>query len=143
MVEKFKLPSMEELREKMERDKEESKTAIFHLMSTNPMLDEDGYPTQAALDIIQLWHWTDPKGWFKFIESLWAIKSFGWSEGETRHDYYKDKIVYLYEISTAGWSGNEAIIRAMEQNVDMWEMNWVQSRRGGHYIFELKDFGDD
>jgi hypothetical protein len=24
----------------------------------------------------------------------------------------------------------------------MWHLNWVQSRRGGHYIFELKDFDE-
>ena len=143
MVEKFKMPSVEELMMKMEKDIAESKTAIFHLMSTNPMLDEDGYPTQAALDIIQLWHWSDPKGWFAFIKSLWAMKSFGWSEGEAPHDWKPNTVTYLYEISTAGWSGNEAIITAMEENIDLWHFNWVQSRRGGHYIFELRDYGDE
>ena len=134
---------LEELTAKLEKDKTESKTAIFHLMETNPMLDDDGYPTQVALDIIQLWHWTDPKGWFKFIESLWHLKSFGWSEGELPHDWKPDTMSYQYHLSTAGWSGNEAIIRAMEENCDMWESNWVQSRRGGHYIFELRDFDDE
>lgn len=143
MTARYKRPTMEELTAKLEKDKAESKAAIFHLIETNPMLDEDGYPTKAAMDVIRLWHWTDAKGWFKFIESIWHLKSFGWGEGEAPHDYDKDKMVYLYEISTAGWSGNEAIIRAMEENCDMWELNWVQSRRGGHYIFELKSFDDD
>ena len=139
----MKIPSKEELNSELQKDIEKSKTAIFQLMEHNPMLDEDGYPTDAALDIVELWHWTDAKGWFKFIESLWHLKSFGWTEGEAPHDYDKDEIVYLYEISTAGWSGNESIIRAMQENDMMWELNWVQSRRGGHYIFELKDFNDE
>jgi len=25
----------------------------------------------------------------------------------------------------------------------MWYLNWVESRRGGHYIFELKEFNDE
>jgi hypothetical protein len=139
----MKIPSKEELNSKLQKDIEESKTAIFNLIEHNDMLDEDGYPTQASLDIIKLWHWTDAKGWFKFIESLWHLKSFGWAEGEAPHDFVKDEIVYLYEISTAGWSGNEEIIRAMQENDFMWELNWVQSRRGGHYIFELKDYGNE
>lgn len=136
-------PTMEELTAKLEKDKAEAKAAIFHLIETNRMLDDDGYPTAAALDVVRLWHWTDAKGWFKFIESLWHLKSFGWSEGELPHDWEPDTMSYQYHISTAGWSGNEAIIRAMEENRDMWELNWVQSRRGGHYIFELRNFDDE
>jgi len=31
------------------------------------------------------------------------------------------------------------IIRAMEENNSIWSLVWVQSRRGGHYIFEVSD----
>jgi len=24
----------------------------------------------------------------------------------------------------------------------MWHLNWYQSRRGGHYVFQLKEFKD-
>ena len=125
-----------------------SKAAIFDLIEHNDMLDEDGYPTEAALDVIRLWHWNDAKGWFKFIEGLWYMKDWGWKETDEPHEWqdhnqYKDKIVRRYYISTAGWSGNESIIGAMQKNGMMWHLNWVQSRRGGHYIFELKEFKDD
>ena len=125
-----------------------SKAAIFDLIEHNDMLDEDGYPTEAALDVIRLWHWNDAKGWFKFIEGLWYMKDWGWKEIDEPHEWqdhnqYKDKIVRRYYISTAGWSGNESIIGAMQNNGMMWHLNWVQSRRGGHYIFELKEFKDD
>ena len=124
-----------------------SKAAIFDLIEHNDMLDEDGYPTNAALDVIRLWHWNDTKGWFKFIEGLWYMKDWGWVECEGGLDEHtnqrlNDKTT-RFHISTAGWSGNEDIIRAMQSNSMMWQLNWIQSRRGGHYIFELKKFNDD
>ena len=117
------------------------------LLDKGNFLDEDGYPTDDALEIIALWHWDDARGWFKFIESLWAYHDWGWKEKDEPHEWedlkqYKDKIVHRYYISTAGWSGNESIIRAMQKNDFMWHLNWVQSRRGGHYIFELREFND-
>ena len=108
-------------------------------------LDEDGYPTNQALDLIEIWHWTDVDGWFKFIEELWAYKSFGWTEVIGGIDDWANQklsdTTKRFHISTAGWSGNESIIRAMEKNWMLWYMHWVESRRGGHYIFEVK--GDD
>lgn len=139
-----KPPSKEELHQNMLNDISKSKAAIFDLIEHNELLDDDGYPTDAALDAIRLWHWIDAKGWFKFIEGLWHLRSWGWKEKDEPHDWDKDKIVHRYYISTAGWSGNESIIRAMQQNEFMlWTLNWEQSRRGGHYIFELKEFKDD
>jgi len=124
------------------------KQAIFDLIEHNEMLDDDGYPTEAALDVVKLWHWNDAKGWFKFIESIWHLRSLCWKEAEQDHEWnefeqYKDKMVHRYYISTAGWSGNESIIGAMQDNGMMWHLTWVQSRRGGHYIFELKEFDND
>jgi hypothetical protein len=139
----MKRPTMEELTANLEKAKTESKLAIFNLIEHNEMLDDDGYPTEAALDVVKLWHWTDPKGWFSFIESIWHLRSWGWYEGTQPDENDPEEWVYLYNISTAGWSGNEEIIRAMQQNEMMWHSNWVQSRRGGHYIFEIKDFQDE
>ena len=126
------------------------KQAIFDLIEHNEMLDDDGYPTEAALDVVKLWHWNDAKGWFKFIESIWHLRSLCWKEVDEPHEWsgyelslLSTKMVHRYYISTAGWSGNESIIGAMQDNGMMWHLNWVQSRRGGHYIFELKEFDDE
>jgi len=132
----------DQLKKMLQADILEKKARVSELLQ-HEMLDEDGYPTDEALEAIEIWHWDDAKGWFEFINSIWHLKSWGWSEGEAEHDYRKDEKVYQYHISTAGWSGNESIIHAMQKNDWMWHMNWVQSRRGGHYIFELKTFEDE
>lgn len=117
-----------------------SQAKISDLIEHNEMLDEDGYPTEAALEVIRLWHWNDIPGWFEFIKGLWAHQHYSWKEKHEPADFQESKIVHRYYISTAGWSGNEDVIRAMQNNHMMWLLNWVQSRRGGHYIFELKEF---
>jgi len=108
---------------------------LVDVLLRTELLDEDGYPTENALTIIEIWPYTDFTGWMKFIESLWAYHDFGWTEGEAPHDWDEHRTVYRYDISTAGWSGNEGIIRSMEKN-SLWDFYWVSSRRGGHYVFE-------
>lgn len=139
---------IDDVMKKVEQDIAEKKARVQFLLADADFLDDDGYPTEQALEVVEKWHWDDAKGWFKFIEELWAYHDFGWKEKDEPHEWqnhkqYKDKIVHRYYISTAGWSGNESIIRAMQKNEMMWHLNWVQSRRGGHYIFELKEFGDE
>lgn len=133
---------IKELHRYLEEDKAFAKERIDDLMNED-LLDEDGYPTEAALEIVRIWHWSDSRGWFEFIKSIWYMASWGWSEREADHEYRKDEKVYVYNISTAGWSGNESIIHEMQKCDMMWHLNWVQSRRGGHYIFELKEFKNE
>ena len=123
---------------KFQQEVAAKKARIQEILADDDLLDDDGYPTDGALEVIELWHWDDVAGWFKFIENIWHLRSWGWSEGEEDHDWNKDEKVYRFNISTAGWSGNESIIHAMQRNHMMWCITWVQSRRGGHYIFELE-----
>lgn len=127
----------QELHRQLEEDKAQAKERIAELMDEEH-LDEDGYPTEAALEIVRIWHWSEARGWFEFIKSIWHMSSWGWKESDAEHEYIKDKKVHLYNISTGGWSGNESIIREMRKTV-LWHLNWVQWRRGGHFIFELKE----
>ena len=105
----------------------------------NEWLDEDGYPTDAALDRITNWDYNDPKGWFVFIKNIWFLCPWGWKEGSFKYNEWDTSDRYLYRISTAGWSGNEDIIRAMQKHNILWDDAWLESRRGGHYIFELNN----
>lgn len=132
----------EELKRKLQQDIADSK-ALIEKLKEQDLLDEDGYPTVPALDIIETWHWYDARGWFDFIKSIWWYPGWGWREIDEKHEYKPDTIAHRYYVSTGGWSGNESVISAMQRNHMMWHMNWVQSRRGGHYIFELKEFEDE
>lgn len=129
------------LRIDWEVEYEQSKKAALEEMGVlqeQEHLDEDGYPTNSALRLIEIWWHEDAEGWLKFINSLWHLSSWGWHEVDETHEFYEDRKVHRYYISTAGWSGNESIIRSMEKNEMLWHNIWVQSRRGGHYIFELE-----
>ncbi len=103
--------------------------------------DEDGYPTAEALHKITKWDYADIEGCFAFMRHLWAYDNY-WREEKVSEDNYTgmqyDTPRQRYFISTAGWSGNEDIIRAFQENHLLWALTWVQSRRGGHYIFEVR-----
>jgi hypothetical protein len=118
-------------------DIQRKKILVAELLDKGDYLDDDGYPTEDALSIIENWGWEDKRGLFKFMESIWHLRTWGWSEGEEDHEWDKGSQVYRYNISTGGWSGNESIIGALQSNSLLWALAWVQSRRGGHYIFEV------
>jgi len=42
-----------------------------------------------------------------------------------------------YRLATRGWSGNERIICAMQDNLTFWEIAWMASFRGGLTVFRL------
>jgi len=132
---------MNNFADELEKAVAASKAAIFDLIEHNELLDDDGYPTDAALDAIKLWHFSDARGWFKFIEGLWSKRYGRWTEKQMPRSWASSKMDTVYDIATGGWSGCEDIIRAMQENNHMlWTLNWYQSTRGGHYIFVLKEF---
>ena len=83
------------------------------------------YPSEEVLDTIEIWLPDDIDGWFDYIRQNWWMGN----------DLINDRGMEI-EMSTGGWSGNEDIIEAMHRNAVMWNLCWVQSRRGGHYIFQ-------
>jgi hypothetical protein len=114
-----------------------------YTLEYSELQDKDGYPTTDCLTLISEWHHSDPIGWFEFIHQQWYAADWGWNSRPKRHFFKQDELVTEHNLSTAGWSGNEAIIRAMEKNEMLWWMTWYESRRGGHYIFEVEKASDD
>jgi hypothetical protein len=88
----------------------------------------DGYPDDAELKKIAKWPLDDLEGLLEYVRQRWQYADAG---------YWRQR-GGKYWISTAGWSGNESIIGALEENYVFWAICWLQSRRGGHYIFEIK-----
>ena len=94
------------------------------------------YPTEEQLEAVASWDST-LINWYDFIHGIWWAPEWGWRQ-ERGTDELTDAPLTRYRISTGGWSGNEDLIEAMQKNLG-WFFTWVQSRRGGHYIFELPD----
>ena len=93
------------------------------------VFDGDGYPTDAFLQSIRDWPYKS--GFNALLEHAMQghIYDKYWS---CEPDENGGKV---WRISTGGWSGNESIIDALEENSMFWLICWYQSRRGGHYIF--------
>lgn len=98
-------------------------------------VDEDGYPTDAALERVKTWPFTDLPGLFAFLRSIWWAADWGWHEEVTETQGVP---VRRFHVSTGGWSGNEDIIDTFEHNFLCWSQSWVSVRRGGHYVFEVE-----
>jgi len=86
------------------------------------------YPEEEQLDKIANWSvWESLHNFREFMDyvfSLWSYRDWGWRQNND-----------IYTISTAGWSGNEDIIDAMQQNFVFWSLYWYSTRVGGHHIF--------
>jgi hypothetical protein len=93
-------------------------------------MDRDGYPDDSELDSIRAWGQERPPGYvglMEFVQGLWRFPDYFQACG--RH----------YALSTGGWSGNEELIGALQDNHAFWACCWASSRRGGHYVFEIPE----
>lgn len=86
----------------------------------------DGYPTESTCQAIREWPYSDLPGLFDFMQAAWSYPTLFTPDGSGG-----------YRISTGGWSGNEGLIDAMQENVMAWSLCWQSSKRGGHYEFEI------
>ncbi len=90
------------------------------------------YPTDAQLDEIRTWPGDQLVSWFAYIKAAGNY----WPDG----DFWTQKGATVY-VSTGGWSGNEDILDAMQENFACWARTWYSHRRGGHYEFHLPPEG--
>jgi len=130
-------PDIEELLAKAEAKRKQLLFMIDKIVATEEMMDEDGYPTPHLLWVVEHWPYQDDGKFMEFLKQFWYHAWWGWKSSEEDHPYRQGRKVIKYRISTAGWSGNESLIAAFERNSTLWWKLWEQSRRGGHYIFEL------
>ena len=92
------------------------------------------YPTDEEVAQVKQWEFTTPESFVEFmafvksIGNYWPTDSFGWQQDGRK-----------FSVSTGGWSGNEEILGAMQENWTFWAVCWKKHERGGHYEFELPD----
>ena len=100
-------------------------------------MDKEGYPDTHDLDRIRTW---DPKlahGLADFVRGLW-----NWQHMAMLHCGPDGKI-WVLDLRTGGWSGNENIVEAMRANTVFWAMCWQMSDSGGHHVFEIRKIKED
>lgn len=98
-------------------------------------IDIYDYPSDEHLESIREWSGSWRELMTLVRELWWKANLRGWC---TAHIVNEMDDVLKYEISTGGWSGNESLVEALQENTMFWLSCWQQSRRGGHYIFEAR-----
>lgn len=106
------------------------------LKNRSEWLDGNGYPTQDALEVIA--YWPNPDGFeecLDFVAMLWAYPDYVTKSTEDG--------AIMYHFATAGWSGNEDLIGALESNLLLRAMCWVYSARGGKHVYEVESVKEE
>jgi hypothetical protein len=112
-------------------------------MGDGEPMDDDGYPTDETLERIAAWKFTtrgELHALIDHIRDIWAYADAGYFGVTEEHGEPP-----TWKLSTAGWSGNESVIEALQRNTLFWLVCWQSSRRGGHYEFRASGirFPDD
>ena len=99
-------------------------------------MNED-YPSEEDLKLIENWDYTED--FFKLAEMVCNIWHFDdWAEFRDWHtDDYGHKYREL-RLATAGWSGNEDIVSALNKNTMFNMLCWQSSHRGGLHIYHIR-----
>jgi len=91
---------------------------------TEPEFYSDQSPTKETLEAIK--EWKPPfDGLEEFLTE--AFRGYGrvWRQGG------------FLKIATGGWSGNEEMISALQDNAVFWALYWESSHRGGLFQFKI------
>lgn len=108
-------------------------------MAREPENDSDGYPTELTLEALKGWPYPDPTGALDFMAAAWhwphlVTRELKAAEREVCH---ADPGEAFIRFATGGWSGNEDLIAAFEQNLN-YMLSWELSGSGGLHIFKYK-----
>ena len=96
---------------------------------TEPTFDENGYPTEEALETIKQWNiYPDLKGLLLFAEEAFTHRYGHW-----------EQIGTTLRVATMGWSGCESVIDALADNFIFWTTCWILSKRGGLFLFDVSE----
>jgi hypothetical protein len=104
-------------------------------MTDEPTFDVDGYPSEQSLTAISVWQIKsneDIQALLDYCQTLWAY--YGRWEDKPL-DPEEGPMIW---VATGGWSGNESIIKALEENWIFWCLCWQMSRRGGYHEFRTR-----
>lgn len=101
-----------------------------------PERDEDNYPTEATLQVIEDWTGSISE-LLDFIKAAWCYEDFASYKLQPAEAEICDAEPgerYL-RLATGGWSGNEEIIAAFRRNYMAHGVTWELSARGGLHVY--------
>jgi hypothetical protein len=107
-------------------------------MADDPELTDEDYPTDEALARIRT---APPREALELAERAWHWD--GWASRELRPEERAvvtndvDEGAEFVRFATGGWSGNESIIAALDDNWPVAVMCWRLTARGGLHIYEM------
>lgn len=84
-----------------------------------------GYPTPFTLRNIKNWPYDKARELVYALKDAWYYPDY-FTESEFCPD--------IFCVSTGGWSGNEELLEAAQENLMIWNAVYMAHRRGGHYI---------
>ena len=95
------------------------------------------YPTDEDLKLIEEWDYNDFETLAKFVQSIWYhgedyARLDDWKKDEFKREYR------MFTLITGGWSGNEDIVCALNNNQMFGMLCWHTSSRGGLHIYHIK-----
>ena len=115
-------------------------------MGDEPTFDRDGYPTEETLERIRTWPIdtaADMHAAMDFAGRAWSYPD-RWVRTEEADPYFPTlPPKRVYRFSTGGWSGNESIVAAIEQNPLLQALGAYSWKRGGHYEYRFPMEKDD
>ena len=94
-------------------------------------MSDNTYPSDESLKLIREWPRDNFLGLMDFVRDIWNYPEWGFMITQEIDER-------VFELHTGGWSGNEEILSALQENTMFWAMSWESSRRGGHYILKVK-----
>ena len=124
----------------MERSEQltEEQEAEFIPM-TEPEMDDDGYPTERTLHVIQHWPYREARACLEFCARAWRWPDWVGRELEPEEALvvHADEGDEFMRFATGGWSGNEDIIAALRRNRMIQAIAWRLTSRGGLHIYTM------
>lgn len=99
---------------------------------------KEGYPEDQELELIEKWSVKDVRGLLDFIKERWWMPDWGFmQETVASTGNNSDKPHLKVALHTGGWSGNESIMEALQNNRVFWMLFHTKWERGGHFYFEI------
>lgn len=100
------------------------------MSASEPTFNIYGYPGDETLQMIT--EWPRPfEGLIDFVIDAWNLEYGVVREGPSIHKGAEQVVKFI----TGGWSGNESLLSALEENMMAYLMLWRLSARGGYHEF--------